>query len=807
LIFVLSGGKPAGGGTPGPIGGGPQPGLGNPGQQNPQPGEVEAARRPQFPPVPDLVLFPGDERLVEVKVARRGYEGPIELRLRRTEVGASGAPGGPLPGGGLPPGLGKFPPMRGPEAPRARPGDVRVPETVTIPAASETAQFRLTVQGEAGAGVHAFELTAAVEPAPGQPLVPVQEDGAGMVMPTMVRRFLVTVRKAPRGTPTVLPVAASSRPGDREMQIEVVRGQALILDYQPATRELTMVSSPGSGLVPAEVARPAQLVVVQASFPYKAQLEAFRKALRLRSEAELFDRPEMAPRFLGLNVLRREVRPGGEKSPWEPLYRIDPESGQLSLAPVLGAFFRQATRDEDQNAAVADYLVRGLACPLPRLTGATYRPVDLVGIDAKPVFPSPKAPGMTGQPKPGGPKFQPGPGKEVGPKDVNTQVRDLLQLLLKLQQNDPKRKARLVELTQLFKETIGDKRRQLQALQEYYQKHYGAMKTNPKGGNPAKAGPGAEPSGNRQRMHLSQLPQRLRDRLQGRTFALDPYGRAPPGALPGAPPGPDFVERPERCLVRFLDVGVSPGKTYQYSIQVCMANPNFGQRAEVRTDEEARKPCLLSAPVLTEEVRAGPDWHFYVVDQSPLETKVAGFKTVDRLRPVPPDRIAVQVHRWVSDLGEAGPAPPQLVGDWLIAERLLIKRGELIGKGVVEVEAPVWDATRSTHVLGRLVRPGKGKGTPAVSKTAIPINFAGDSSPVLADFWGTPEDEGYVEALALSADGRLTVRNSCDDSGRTHADGEERQVRYETWRSRLREARRQSPPPRPAGNPKDPFGP
>jgi hypothetical protein len=142
------------------------------------------------------------------------------------------------------------------------------------------------------------------------------------------------------------------------------------------------------------------------------------------------------------------------------------------------------------------------------------------------------------------------------------------------------------------------------------------------------------------------------------------------------------------------------------------------------------------------------------------------------------------------------------VGDWLIAERLLIKRGELIGRGVVEVEAPVWDAARNTHVLGRLIRPGKGKRAPAAIKTAVPIDFAGDSSPILADFWGTPEDEGYVEALALAADGRLTVRNSCHDSGRTHSAGEERRARYEAWRSRVREARRQSPsPPRPAGSP------
>jgi hypothetical protein len=741
---------------------------------------------PRFPEIPEVTLFPGQKHLVELKVDRRGYKGPIELRVQETKAGLGGAGFGPGPGGFPGKAGGPPPPGAPPMAAEAKPGDVVVVQPITIPPASDTAHLVITAKSEAGQGVHGFELTARVERAPGQMLVPVEEDGGpagppggmpgGMpggpglkdegagpgprpredeaagpgakpgaaVLPNrMVRRFLVRVRDLPRETPPVLALASSGKEADRLLQIDVVRAGVLGYLYQPRGRRIwTFAGGPRNSELAERVAG-KRLVVVSASFPYREQLEHFRKALRAATIEDLFARPETTPRFLGLNVLRREVHADQVRGPWVPLYEVDADTGTIKVYPSIKQLLSTMVYDTEQLARLDSGVIPGLVTPLPQLVGRTYPRLNLVGIEHQgetgPWAIDPVAPqrGMGGRPigPPGGPKLAPGGDKGFGGEA----------------------KLRLASIN-MFPREFGNR-----LDGRWFPFHpYGLFP----GEQPDQFGPG--PVGPR------------------------PEGKGlmqPPGLKPQFPGGPEPGGKPpERCLVRFVDVDPMPGRTYEYSIQVGMANPNHGKHGAVRIEADARRRCLLSKPVITRPVSIGPDWDFYVVDQLSFETTRTGIvghiRPIDRNRPVPSGMIPVQIQRWTDELEDQGEM--QKVGGWVIAERLLVERGEVIGR-LVEVEVPVWDMARGTYVLGHTIRSFKVK--KSIPKRSVAVDFVAGDALVLADFWGEPNEEGYVEALAVSPDGELTVRNACHDSRPAFPSGRQRQERYEQWRSTLLDAR------------------
>ncbi len=76
----------------------------------------------------------------------------------------------------------------------------------------------------------------------------------------------------------------------------------------------------------ADTIRPERMAVIQASFPYKEQLEKIRIALRLKNLDEVFTNQDAIPVFAGFEVQRRvidrfgkPVVPQGSKEEWNPL--------------------------------------------------------------------------------------------------------------------------------------------------------------------------------------------------------------------------------------------------------------------------------------------------------------------------------------------------------------------------------------------------------------------------------------------------------------------------------------------------------
>jgi hypothetical protein len=249
-------------------------------------------------------------------------------------------------------------------------------------------------------------------------------------------------------------------------------------------------------------------------------------------------------------------------------------------------------------------------------------------------------------------------------------------------------------------------------------------------------------------------------------------GPMPPpkgGKLPKeAAPQVTFAPWERDALVRFIDADVHPGKTYSYAIQVRVENPNFKKPEKVAAAFLATVAELQdnAAWVTTPSITIPQDYFLYAMDQhlfdemvNPLAPKKFDFK-------LPKDATTFQVHQWVTEKLDQIKADTYVIGDWAIVERQVVRKGERIGAAAT-VPVPVWRPTREAFgvpkTLGNKKEPDK-MGARIVLKSEA-------DAPVLVDFAGgrrykgnLVDEETALEALILTADGKLRVHNSRDDA-------------------------------------------
>lgn len=408
---------------------------------------------------------------------------------------------------------------------------------------------------------------------------------------------------------------------------------------------------------------PTRMVVVNASFPYQAQLDAFRRALRLNSVQDLLKEKESIPQFLGVNVQRRELRPGinlKEDEGWEDL-DTDKDRGQRWT--TYSWLIRRAVEVEPEEDRYTKTVIfnKLLVMPRPKLgrddAYAKYPDLKLPTIDATVA------------------KFEKSSGKGT--------TLDQSPLMQKL---DPSK--------DIFDTD--------------------------------------EP-----KTEFREMP----------TFTS----------------GTDKKDKelivPDHCLMRFVDVTVKPGYTYQYRIQVKLANPNRGKDSLVAfpalaVPEEILGPWTPGPSQEPITITVPEDLYYYAVDEKqPISSQR--------------DRTAIQVQQWLAAvrLDPDNRASEVPVADWVIGN-VPVSRGELISRRVTNVDVLMYYPTREAYDLVR-TRP---KGSTQLQ--GIAVDFA--TPDLLVDFEGgktqnyiykTPggqnrsvTDDGSMELLILRPDGKLQVR-------------------------------------------------
>ncbi|HKB35650.1 MAG TPA: hypothetical protein VKD72_04300, partial [Gemmataceae bacterium] len=313
-----------------------------------------------------------------------------------------------------------------------------------------------------------------------------------------------------------------------------------------------------------------------------------------------------------------------------------------------------------------------------------------------------------------------------------------------------------------------------------------------------------------------------------------PSGASRPFPTPGTTPGPGGapetkqVETPiTHCLLRFVDLNVEAGKTYRYQFRVRMRNPNYSPEPDKRKDttpELARDKVLFSDEVRVPLVTVPPDQYFYALEEPNSGPKLnTWLKSVEPWRwgsSLPPDRrgtqAAVQIHRWV-DSYRADPTDEKTrrpVGEWLVAARILVERGEYVRDLSYRVPVPVKPLDAFEHELDVKPKPQRNQ-----DKHLMDVAF-GDTS-VLVDFEGgkvaevvlregidplggggrrvrlkeTVRDESAVELLIMRPDGKMIARNTTHDT-----DDKERSERATRFTKRIQDLKN-------PGAGRDPFGP
>ena len=392
-----------------------------------------------------------------------------------------------------------------------------------------------------------------------------------------------------------------------------------------------------------KIMKPARFVVVTGVFPWKDQMEEFRRKLHLGTMAELVAKPEDMPKPLGLNVYRCEVLPGGKDyTKWETIFKWDGE--KLDVAQRIQDLFREAVIDVDNPSMLTTgkHLQSGLVTPLPQLANLNlhYPKLNLQGI----------------------------------------------------------------------KQDEAKKGKKLQPNQRTGKSIFG-QQSGPKKGPPGSGG--VQPEVKMSLEPWTKFSQPLQDQFNGKIGYFDPYGVSPESGS-GQHAGQYWVSgqkipnKDEKIVlddvvVRFIDVNVEPGKTYMYLFAVRMANPNFGKTKDVAFASLATDKEILSEYTNTPPITIPGEYYYYAVDQKPDQTIQDGSDTKAAVADYPVAygkwTTPVQIHRWLDKFTDTS-RKEWVVGDWAIAERLLTRRGDSIGRYGVMTEVPVWVKERDVFEIG-----------------------------------------------------------------------------------------------------------
>ena len=587
-----------------------------------------------------------------------------------------------------------------------------------------------------------------------EPVIP--DEHKWLDVPQTFPQFPFWIQADPGDNKKRNPIILALSKDEGKMQWEVLRGGYFA--YELDKQAVWGFADKAAGVQKlAKIMKPRRMVLVQAVFPMKEQYEIHRKMLRFASLGELLLFPDFQPKPTGLNVFRCEILDGGKATDWVPIYRYDAKTG-LQVAERIDNFYREAHLDDEQNQMVSGHLSPGLAMPLPLLANLKYPKLELEGI--------------TVQDMPANPENQPPPGEKAGPKKFAIPV----PMKKEAAPEQPGVEVVNVNWEKIaWKKLPKDLQDKFNGKIEFFNPFSVPLEAagpeGAKGPNPAGGEKGPRPMGKE-----------------------EGPGPGPKGPEANPVPGADIVD----ALVRFIDIDVEPGKTYRYSIQVRMANPNF-KKKDVAFAALADVKELVSPFTYTDDIYVGKEFFIYAADQSP-RNKIVGGADHGEARSdgsvyYGSWRTAFQIHRWVPRFTQG---LDMAIADWAIAERLLVRRGDTVGRHDVMIEVPVWNKAREAFEIGFL--PKVDKKSKDRNYSGLPIHYLLDGPPpLLVDFDGgwknnvkignvtVNKDESAVDALILTPEGKLIVRNSRIDTDPATTRGEERKERYESWFGRLRE--------------------
>jgi hypothetical protein len=253
-------------------------------------------------------------------------------------------------------------------------------------------------------------------------------------------------------------------------------------------------------------------------------------------------------------------------------------------------------------------------------------------------------------------------------------------------------------------------------------------------------------------------------------------GTTGPGSTPQAPP----VEI-EHLLLRFVDVDVKPGYTYEYRIRLRMQNPNYRPPEdkgpiEVANPNDAKIKELYSPWLqLAEAITVPAEAFVYAIDvasyRDRIEKEFAKEKELLSRLQVKEGQAVVELATWMEEVRTDSSNKREPVGAWVVAD-IPVGAGEFIGRKQY-VKLPLWSSENKMYILreipDKVIPPRGGKDVPQPKGWLVDFS----TRSVLVDFEGgkvttkvggkTITEDVASELLIVRPDGKLIVKSSLQD--------------------------------------------
>lgn len=120
--------------------------------------------------------------------------------------------------------------------------------------------------------------------------------------------------------------------------------------------------------------QPQKMAVLQASFPYRAQLEAYRKALRYKEMKDLYAVQDDMPVFFGVDVQRRIYRPKGRELEMLQDWTSIDLAGSTQALRAVALYEKEDPADLKRVMLHEDHM---LVMPLPHEIAGKYPEMNL----------------------------------------------------------------------------------------------------------------------------------------------------------------------------------------------------------------------------------------------------------------------------------------------------------------------------------------------------------------------------------------------------------------------------------------------
>ncbi|HLJ92408.1 MAG TPA: hypothetical protein VKU02_04365 [Gemmataceae bacterium] len=449
----------------------------------------------------------------------------------------------------------------------------------------------------------------------------------------------------------------------------------------------------------AEQVYPVRMAVVTGTFPFRQQMDEFRRALKKRTLDELFamfNAEEASWKFLNFRIQRRVFyQDGRQKADWQDY--------DETLNSAFATLFAEAVDYEKEDADLHKYegiLNKGLVMVRPQLERGEYPKVEIQSIKDTLA------------------KLD----KESQGEEVKRPLSDLARKL----------RRQGVDVWDVFNPLLPEEEEEA--------------------GKAMLEKPTPSPTDN---------PEKKKDTDADSELLI-----------------------PDKALIRFMDVTVEPGLVYEYRIKVKMGNPNYKQKNLAYASLGTTPQIEASDWTVVPKVEVPRDIYYYAIDEKPAR-----------------DNTIIQVHRWVESLFK-DPQNEQTqtyVGDWSIAEKLPVRRGEYLGR-FAETKVPLWNIEKEDWELGFNPKNRRDQNLPVdftvrtsrALDPALLVDYRGGKDHREPIEYRTPDsnkpkinvatDSVPVQLLVLTPEGKLIVHNQPDDNS-----NEERIARHKAWKDWIAE--------------------